>query len=86
MYGSHQSLRDDYEVSCCELDKLVEIARSVEGVVGSRLTGAGFGGCTVNLVWEEAVGDLIRAVEEKAAYVCGAADGASLRRLTKPSL
>ncbi len=47
---SHESLRDDYEVSCVELDILVEAARSSEGLLGARLTGAGFGGCTVNLV------------------------------------
>ena len=43
MYESHQSLRDDFEVSCDELDQLVELARSVEGVYGSRMTGGGFG-------------------------------------------
>jgi galactokinase len=43
-------LRDDYEVSCPELDLMVELARGVEGTWGSRMTGAGFGGCTVNLV------------------------------------
>lgn len=50
MYLSHESLRDDYEVSCPELDTLVEIAREVEGVYGARMTGGGFGGCTVNLL------------------------------------
>lgn len=43
MYESHQSLRDDFEVSCEELDQLVDLARSVEGVYGSRMTGGGFG-------------------------------------------
>jgi galactokinase len=47
---SHQSLRDDYEVSCPELDTMVEIAMQQEGVAGARMTGGGFGGCTVNLV------------------------------------
>jgi galactokinase len=51
MYASHESLRDDYEVSCRELDILVEIARShADAVLGARMTGGGFGGCTVNLV------------------------------------
>lgn len=50
MAESHASLRDDYEVSCEELDFLVETARDLPGVFGARMTGAGFGGCTVNLV------------------------------------
>lgn len=50
MAASHASLRDDYEVSCAELDRLVELARSAPGVVGARMTGGGFGGCTINLV------------------------------------
>lgn len=55
MAGSHESLRDDYEVSCAELDALVEIASGLEGVVGARMTGGGFGGCTVNLVRRRAL-------------------------------
>ncbi len=50
MYESHASLRDDYAVSCPQLDMLVEMARSLEGTIGARMTGGGFGGCTVNLV------------------------------------
>ncbi len=50
MIASHESLRDDYEVSCIELDTLVEIATRTEGVDGARMTGGGFGGCTINLV------------------------------------
>ena len=50
MIMSHRSLRDDYEVSCAELDAMVEIASRLPGVIGSRMTGGGFGGCTVNLV------------------------------------
>lgn len=50
MNASHESLRTDYQVSCRELDKLVEIARSVKGVFGARMMGGGFGGCTINLV------------------------------------
>jgi galactokinase len=56
MYESHVSLRDDFEVSTAELDLLVEFASRTEGVVGARLTGAGFGGCTVNLVARDALG------------------------------
>jgi galactokinase len=55
MLKSHESLRDDYEVSCVELDAMVEIATSVEGVLGARMTGGGFGGCTVNLVRRRAL-------------------------------
>lgn len=65
MNASHDSLRDDYEVSGPELDLLVEIARGVEGVLGSRLTGAGFGGCTVTLARPEAVDPLQEAVRER---------------------
>jgi galactokinase len=50
MFESHRSLRDDYQVSCRELDLLVETAAQIKGVIGARLTGGGFGGCTVNLV------------------------------------
>ena len=55
MNQSHRSLRDDYEVSCHELDLLVEIACGLPGVLGSRMTGGGFGGCTVSLVRADAV-------------------------------
>lgn len=50
MTQSHESLRENYEVSCPELDSLVELALEVEGVLGSRMTGGGFGGCTVTMV------------------------------------
>lgn len=55
MNASHVSLRDDYEVTGVELDTLVEEAWKVEGVIGSRMTGAGFGGCTVSIVKDEAI-------------------------------
>ncbi len=55
MNASHVSMRDDYEISCHELDILVELAWCVEGVLGSRMTGGGFGGCTVSMVRADAV-------------------------------
>ena len=63
--ASHASLRDDYEVSSPELDAMVEIAVDVPGVVGARMTGAGFGGCTINLVRPDAVARLTDAVRER---------------------
>jgi galactokinase len=50
MADSHRSLRDDYEVSCHELDIMVQLAMQQPGVLGARMTGGGFGGCTINLV------------------------------------
>ncbi len=64
MNESHISLRDDYEVTGPELDALVEAAWQVDGVIGSRMTGAGFGGCTVSIVKEEAVDRFIESVGE----------------------
>ena len=63
---SHRSLRDDYEVSCRELDLMVEIAMAQPGTIGARMTGGGFGGCTINLVETAAVSDFRRNVA--AAY------------------
>lgn len=72
MNASHVSLRDDYEVTGIELDTLVEEAWKVDGVIGSRMTGAGFGGCTVSIVKDEAVEHFIEAVgsayEKKIGY------------------
>ena len=72
MNESHVSLRDDYEVTGIELDTLVEKAWEVEGVIGSRMTGAGFGGCTVSIVKNDAVdtfiGEVGKAYEEKIGY------------------
>lgn len=72
MNASHVSLRDDYEVTGVELDTLVEEAWKVPGVIGSRMTGAGFGGCTVSIVKEEAIDGFIekvgRAYQEKIGY------------------
>jgi len=64
MNASHVSLRDDYEVTGPELDALVESAWQVPGVIGSRMTGAGFGGCSVSIVKEEAVQSFIQSVGE----------------------
>ena len=64
MNASHVSLRDDYEVTGAELDTLVEEAWKVEGVIGSRMTGAGFGGCTVSIVKDEAIDGFIKSVGE----------------------
>jgi len=62
MNDSHDSLRDDYEVTGLELDTLVAESRKIPGVIGSRMTGAGFGGCTVSLVKDEAVERMIAEV------------------------
>jgi galactokinase len=61
---SHESLRDDYEVSCRELDLMVELARGQEGVAGARMMGGGFGGSTVNLVARDKFNEFRRAVSE----------------------
>lgn len=85
MNDSHQSLRDDYEVSCNELDTMVEIARKIDGVLGARMTGAGFGGCTVNLVEKKSINQFQRIVMEEykketgiqpETYACQAKNGA----------
>ncbi|MBM3187616.1 MAG: galactokinase, partial [Chloroflexi bacterium] len=84
MDASHVSLRDDYQVSCKELDAMVEAAQAQEGALGARMTGAGFGGCTVNLVATDATSAFQQRVSEEYAratgvvprvYVCAAADG-----------
>ncbi|XP_063973064.1 galactokinase-like [Diachasmimorpha longicaudata] len=64
MNESHDSLRDNYEVSSPELDTLVNTARSVDGVLGSRLTGAGFGGCTITLLKEECISKVISKIKD----------------------
>ncbi len=85
MNQSHRSLRDDYEVSCAELDLVVQLAQRVAGVFGARMTGGGFGGCTVNLVNAENVDEFRRVVAEDyeaetgiapEIYVCSAGAGA----------
>ena len=69
MNQSHDSLRDDYEVSSQELDILVSAAREVKGVMGSRLTGAGFGGCTVTLLRKDSIGEVIKHIKNKLVFV-----------------
>jgi len=85
MNQSHQSLRDDYEVSSAELDLMVGLARKVEGVFGARMTGGGFGGCTVNLVRRDKIDEFqntVAAGYQEATgltpeiYVCKAVKGA----------
>lgn len=85
MAQSHQSLRDDYEVSCAELDAMVAAAQATPGTIGARMTGAGFGGCAVALVDRAELDDWVPAVLDKYrastgirgdAYVCEAAEGA----------
>ncbi|MFB5268065.1 galactokinase [Paenibacillus enshidis] len=84
MNASHDSLRDLYEVSCTELDVMVEEARRIPGTLGARMTGAGFGGCTVSLVHEGDVDQFVKQVGEAyktrtglegSFYVCGVGDG-----------
>lgn len=72
MYSSHQSLRDDYEVSCEELDLLVDIAREIGpagGMLGSRMTGGGFGGCTVSLIESREASKISEAISNRYAEV-----------------
>lgn len=72
MYESHISLRDDYDVSCLELDTMVDLLLKEEGVIGARMTGAGFGGCTVSIVKESCIDKVIenvsRAYHKKIGY------------------
>lgn len=71
MNESHDSLRDDYEVTGVELDTLVDAARKQEGVLGARMTGAGFGGCTINLVQENCVEAFIENVGKEYNQITG---------------
>ena len=64
MYESHRSLRDDFDVSCAELDLLVDLASRCDGVYGSRMTGGGFGGCTVSLVRNDATENFLDFVSK----------------------
>ncbi len=64
MNASHDSMRNDFEISCSEIDMLVEIAQNVSGVVGSRMTGGGFGGCTVSLVETDKIDQISAAIAD----------------------
>jgi galactokinase len=92
MQDSHRSLRDDYEVSCRELDLMVEIAMAQPGLIGARMTGGGFGGCTINLVESAAVSDFKRNVAAEYSsktgltpeiYVSPASEGAQQMALER---
>lgn len=87
MNASHVSLRDDYEVSCEEIDILVDLAWAIDGVVGSRITGGGFGGCTVSIVKNGAVDHFVESIgakykekvgHEAEFYVVDIGDGAGV--------
>ncbi len=87
MNASHESLRYDYEVSCEEIDILVDLAQAMPGVLGSRITGGGFGGCTVSIVKENAVDKFIETIgntykekvgHEAEFYVVDIGDGAKI--------
>ncbi len=87
MNESHQSLREDYQVSCREIDILVDMAQAMPGVLGSRITGGGFGGCTVSIVRNDAVDGFISQIgktyQEKVGheaefYVVDIGDGAKI--------
>ena len=85
MYESHRSLHRDYDVSCDELNLMVDLALDVDGVYGARMTGGGFGGCTINLVKSKVVPEFQKRVASEyeeltglspQIFVCCAAGGA----------
>ena len=71
MYDSHKSLRDDYDVTGVELDTLVDLAKKQKGVIGSRMTGAGFGGCTVSIIKDENIDGFIDSVSKSYKEIIG---------------
>ena len=86
MVEAHASMRDDFAASCAEIDALVEVATEQPGCFGARITGGGFGGCTVNLVSAAETAAFTREIAaryhqatgiEPDIYICSAADGAS---------
>lgn len=86
-FQSHLSLRDDYRSSCPEIDELVDICLNCDGVLGSRITGGGFGGCTVTLVLKQHVQSLIQEINRRfgpgnaATFIFTPADGGKRRKL-----
>ena len=94
MNASHDGLREDYEVSCRELDLLTDIARGITGVIGSRMTGAGFGGCTVSIVHRDVLDTFRTRVTteyhkqigiEPEIYLCNVSNGAQVSRSSELS-
>lgn len=91
MNQSHESLKNDYEVSCFELDVMVDLLRSFDGVVGARLTGAGFGGCVIALLHRDSAERVIEVIPTKyedatglkpSLYLCEPSSGAKLEHLS----
>ncbi|MBV9963694.1 MAG: galactokinase [Parafilimonas sp.] len=89
MYATHEGLSNDYEVSCKELDFLVDTVKNNDAVLGARMMGGGFGGCTINLVKEDAIDELIEGVAEKyeremklplTAYIAQIENGTGIAR------
>ncbi|MCD6543336.1 MAG: galactokinase [Flavobacteriaceae bacterium] len=71
MYQSHEGLRDDYDVSCKELDLLFDLAKKSDDVIGSRMMGGGFGGCTINIVKKEKVKSFSEGIKKEYSKITG---------------
>ena len=87
MFRTHEGLSKEYEVSCKELDYLVDYVKNNPSVLGARMMGGGFGGCTINLVKEEAIDDLVKKISkeyqqatnlELSSYIAVIEDGTSI--------
>jgi galactokinase len=87
MFATHEGLSKDYEVSCKELDFLVDFVKDFDGVLGARMMGGGFGGCTINIVKDDRIDSLIDQIKiaysnsfdlNLEAYVVETGDGSSL--------
>lgn len=87
MGASHRSMKEDFEITCPEIDTLVEIALSIEGVIGSRMTGGGFGGCTVSLIETKRMAEILKTITKEyqsatniapTAFVTKPAQGAQI--------